>query len=257
MIVNSARSADEGRALAAELPGATYIQADIADEAAARALVAQAVALHGRLDVLVNNAGVTEVIAHADLDAATPDVWRRIFEVNVFGTWSVTTAAMDALRATRGSVVNVSSVAGLRPTGSSIPYAASKAALNHMTVLAKVVGPEVRVNAVAPGLVDTPWTKDWDQLRAGVQAIAPLRRSGQPADVAEVVLALASSSYVTGHVISIQPGLDDRRLGHSAATPPRSDARRSSPNAPAAGRAVCCGRGTRLRRTRSSRAATR
>jgi len=129
--------------------------------------------------------------------------------VNVFGTWSVTTAAIDALRATSGSVVNVSSVAGLRPTGSSIPYAASKAALNHMTVLlAKVVGPEVRVNAVAPGLVETPWwSVGFDDIDALVSAITPLRRSGQPADVAEIVLALAASSYVTGQVVAIDGGL--------------------------------------------------
>ena len=135
-------------------------------------------------------------------------MWRRIFETNVFGTWSVTVAAMDALRATRGAVVNVSSIAGLRPTGSSIPYAASKAALNHLTVLlAKVVGPEVRVNAVAPGLVDTPWTKDWDEIRALVGALAPLRRSGRPTDVADVVVALASAPYVTGQVVAIDGGL--------------------------------------------------
>jgi ketoreductase RED2 len=209
VIVNSARSADAGRALAAELPNASYIQADIADEASARALVSDAVGLHGRLDVLVNNAGITEVIDHRDLQAATLDVWRRIFDVNVFGTWSVTTAAIDALRATSGSVVNVSSVAGLRPTGSSIPYAASKAALNHMTVLlAKVVGPEVRVNAVAPGLVETPWwSVGFDDIDALVSAITPLRRSGQPADVAEIVLALAASSYVTGQVVAIDGGL--------------------------------------------------
>ena len=79
----------------------------------------------------------------------------------------------------------------MRPTGSSIPYAASKAALNHVTrLLANVVGPEVRVNAVGPGLVDTPWTEDWDDVRAGVNAMAPLKRSGQPEDIAEVVLAL-------------------------------------------------------------------
>jgi ketoreductase RED2 len=105
-------------------------------------------------------------------------------------------------------VVNVSSVAGLRPTGSSIPYAASKAALNHMTVLlAKVVGPDVRVNAVAPGLIDTPWTADWEFQRAAVEAITPLKRIGQPLDVAEVVLALARSSYMTGQVVAIDGGL--------------------------------------------------
>ena len=141
----------------------------------------------GRLDTLVNNAGTTAVIPHHDLEAASVDVWRRIFEVNVFGTWAMTVAAMPALREAHGSIVNVASVAGVRPTGSSIPYAASKAALNHMTVLlAKVVGPEVRVNAVAPGLVDTPWTADWDVVREVVRQVAPLKRSGQPEDVAEV-----------------------------------------------------------------------
>ena len=98
-----------------------------------------------------------------------------------------------ALRASHGAIVNVSSIAGVRPTGSSIPYAASKAALNHMTaLLAKVVGPDVRVNAVAPGLVDTPWTADWDTVRGFVSAVAPLKRSGTPEDVADVIVALAA-----------------------------------------------------------------
>ena len=102
-------------------------------------------------------------------------MWREIFEVNVFGTWSLCVAAMEALRASHGAIVNVSSMAGVRPLGSSIPYAASKAAVNHMTaLLAKVVGPEVRVNAVAPGLIDTPWTADWDTVRGFVHAVAPL-----------------------------------------------------------------------------------
>ena len=158
--------------------------------------------------MLVNNAGTTEVIAHHDLARASLDVWRRIFDVNVFGTWSLCVAAMPALREARGAIVNVSSIAGLRPTGSSIPYASSKAALNHLTVLlAKVVGPEVRVNAVAPGLVDTPWTQDWDDIRAAVSAIAPLRRSGQPDDVAQVVVALALAPYVTGQVVAVDGGL--------------------------------------------------
>jgi ketoreductase RED2 len=120
----------------------------------------------------------------------------------------MTLAALPALREAQGSVVNISSVAGLRPTGSSIPYAASKAALNHLTVLlAKVVGPEVRVNAVAPGLIDTPWTADWEFQRAAVEAVTPLKRIGQPADVAEVVLALAGAAYVTGQVVAIDGGL--------------------------------------------------
>ncbi|HEV3327818.1 MAG TPA: glucose 1-dehydrogenase [Acidimicrobiales bacterium] len=208
VVVNSKSSVADGERVAAELRDATYVQADVADEADVARLLDTALERHGRLDVLVNNAGTTEVIAHHDLAAAGIDVWRRIFETNVFGTWSVTVAAMDALRATRGAVVNVSSIAGLRPTGSSIPYAASKAALNHLTVLlAKVVGPEVRVNAVAPGLVDTPWTKDWDEIRALVSALAPLKRSGKPTDVADVVVALASAPYVTGQVVAIDGGL--------------------------------------------------
>ena len=170
-------------------------------------LVAAALERWGRLDTLVNNAGTTAVIPHHDVAAASVDVWRRIFEVNVFGTWAMTVAALPALREAHGSVVNVASVAGVRPTGSSIPYAASKAALNHMTVLlAKVVGPEVRVNAVAPGLVDTPWTADWDVVREVVSQVAPLKRSGQPEDVAEVILALARAGYVTGQVVVIDGG---------------------------------------------------
>jgi ketoreductase RED2 len=173
----------------------------------ADALVAEVLRRYGRLDCLVNNAGTTQVIAHHDLASADITVWRRIFEVNVFGTWAMSVAAMPALRESRGSIVNVSSIAGLRPTGSSIPYAASKAALNHLTVLlAKVVGP-VRVNAVAPGLVDTPWTQEWDVVRDFVQQAAPLRRSGLPSDVAKVVQWLAESDYVTGQVVAIDGGL--------------------------------------------------
>jgi ketoreductase RED2 len=208
VVVNSKSSVADGERVAAALPIGSYVQADVGDEADVARLVATTLERHGRLDVVVNNAGTTQVIAHHDLAAAGLDVWRRIFEVNVFGTWAVTVAAMDALREARGAVVNVSSIAGLRPTGSSIPYAASKAALNHMTVLlAKVVGPEVRVNAVAPGLVDTPWTKDWDEIRAVVGAITPLRRSGLPTDVADVVVALAAAPYVTGQVLAIDGGL--------------------------------------------------
>jgi ketoreductase RED2 len=208
VLVNSARSVSEGEAVAASLPDALYVQGDITEEGTPERLVAAALERWGRLDTLVNNAGTTAVIPHHDLAAATVDVWRRIFEVNVFGTWAMTVAAMPALRDARGSVVNVASVAGVRPVGSSIPYASSKAALNHLTVLlAKVVGPEVRVNAVAPGLVDTPWTADWDVIRQAVQQMAPLRRSGQPEDVAEVILSLARAAYVTGQVLVVDGGM--------------------------------------------------
>ncbi len=208
VLVNSARSVAEGEAVAASLPAALYVQGDITEVGAPERIVAAALERWGRLDTLVNNAGTPAVIPHHDIAAASVDVWRRIFEVNVFGTWAMTTAALPALREARGSVVNVASVAGVRPTGSSIPNAASKAALNHMTVLlAKVVGPEVRVNAVAPGLVDTPWTADWDVVREFVTQVAPLKRSGRPEDVAEVIVSLARAGYVTGQVVVVDVGL--------------------------------------------------
>lgn len=212
MVVNSSASVEAGEALAAELPDASYVQADVSDEDQARRMIDQVMERQGRLDVLVNNAGTTQVIPHGDLEAATPEVWRRLFDVNVIGTWQVTVAAVPHLRASgEGQVINVSSIAGQRPTGSSIPYACSKAAVSHMTrLLANVLGPDVRVNAVAPGLVDTPWTADWDFIREYVKAQAPLQRSANPDDVAEVILGLARASYVTGEVVMIDGGLNLR-----------------------------------------------
>jgi ketoreductase RED2 len=208
VVVNSARSVEAGQKVAASLEKARYLQADVAEPGRAERIVADVLDHEGRLDVLVNNAGTTRLIPHHDLASASVDVWREIFEVNVFGTWALSVAAMDALRQSEGSIVNITSVAGIRPTGSSIPYASSKAALNHLTVLlAKVVGPQVRVNAVAPGLIDTPWTADWDTVRGFVQQVAPLKRSGRPADVADVVVAIAASPYVTGQVVTVDGGL--------------------------------------------------
>lgn len=208
VVVNSASSVAAGQALADSLPKASYVQANVADEEDAAGLIATTLRNHGHLDVLVNNAGVTQVIPHPDVRAADLSVWRRIFDVNVFGTWAVTVAAVDALRETRGAIVNVSSVTGLRPIGSSIPYACSKAAVNHQTVLlAKALGPEVRVNAVAPGLVDTPWTADMVEMRRFVGEVAPLRRSGATDEVAAMILALAAAPYVTGQVVAVDGGL--------------------------------------------------
>jgi ketoreductase RED2 len=208
VVFNSHASVEAGERLAAATPNSIYVRADIANSEQCTRLVDTVLEHYGRLDVLVNNAGTTKLIPHADLDSASLDVWREIFELNVFGTWSLCVAAMAALRASRGAIVNVSSLAGVRATGSSIPYAASKAAVNHMTaLLAKAVGPDVRVNAVAPGLVDTPWTKDWETVRGFVRAVAPLKRSGTPEDIAEVIVNVASSAYVTGQVVVVDGGL--------------------------------------------------
>ena len=209
IVVNSVSSVAAGEALAGELPDAVYVQADIADESQARALVDATLERYGRLDILVNNAGTTRVIPHADLAAVTDDDWQRILGTNIVGTWYVTRAAVDALRAEGGGcVVNVTSIAGVRPTGSSIPYAVSKAALNHLTLLlANVLGPEIRVNAVAPGLVDTPWTADWGPVKQAWADRAPLRRTGTPEDVARVCLTVATAEWMTGEVVLVDGGM--------------------------------------------------
>ena len=208
VVVNSARSVDAGKALADELPEATYVQADVSVPAQAQGLVDAAVAAYGRLDVLVNNAGTTRLIPHADLEAVTPEVWQEIVGLNVVGTWQTAVAAVPHLRATgTGCIVNVSSIAGSRPAGSSIPYAVSKAAVEHMTrLLANVLGPEVRVNAVAPGLIETPWTRGFTAVAEKVRAETPLRRVGLPDDVAEVVAGLVRATYVTGQVLLADGG---------------------------------------------------
>jgi ketoreductase RED2 len=209
VVVNSVSSVAEGQQLAASLPGATYIQADVADPVQAKHLVDATVEQQGRLDIVVNNAGTTEVIPHHDLDAATTEIWERILAVNVLGTWNVIQASAPHLRATGdGVILNITSVAGVRPVGSSIPYAVSKAALNHLTaLLANALGPEIRVHAVAPGLIDTPWTADWDVVRDTVRQTAPLRRSGTPDDVADACVGLVGTRYATGQVLVVDGGL--------------------------------------------------
>lgn len=209
VVVNSVASVEAGRKLAESLPDARYEQADISDESAARGLVDATLAHYGRLDLLVNNAGATRVIAHHDLDAVTDEDWQRILGTNVIGTWYVTRAAVPALRADGGgSVVNVTSIAGVRPTGSSIPYAVSKAGLNHLTVLlANVLGPEIRVNAVAPGLIETPWTSDWGPVKDAWAARAPLRRTGFPDDIAQACLSVASAEWMTGEIVLVDGGM--------------------------------------------------
>ena len=163
VVVNSASSVEAGRKVAEALPGEShYVQADISDKDQCRHLLDETVAKFGRLDLLVNNAGWTTLVPHGNLDALTDEIFMKTFEVNVFGTWWLTKAAMPLLReSTDGHVVNITSVAGVRPVGSSIAYSMTKAALNQLTkLMAKSHGP-VRFNAVAPGLVETPWTADW------------------------------------------------------------------------------------------------
>lgn len=232
VVLNSARSESAGKALAAELPDAVYVRGDVADAADARRIVQGAIDAYGRLDILVNNAGVTRFIPLGDLDAADADAWREIFEVNVIGTWQMITAAAPHLQAaaangsaangsaadgsaTNGSgtasIVNISSVSATRALGSSVPYAVSKAAVNHMTrLLASQLGPGVRVNAIAPGLIDTPWYEGadevWESSREWITENTPLRRVGTPDDVAEAALYLVNAQYTTGDVLTVDGG---------------------------------------------------
>jgi ketoreductase RED2 len=208
VVVNSSASAEAGAAVADALPTESlYVRADIANQAEGQHLIDATVERFGRIDILVNNAGWTTVVPHRDLDALTDEIFHKTFDVNVFGTWWLTKAAMPHLRlAPDPNVIMITSVAGLRPVGSSVAYAMSKAALNHLTLLlAKSCGP-VRVNAVAPGLVATPWTADWDAMHADVSAAAPLHRSATPDDCAEAVVALVRNRYVTGNIFVVDGG---------------------------------------------------
>jgi NAD(P)-dependent dehydrogenase (short-subunit alcohol dehydrogenase family) len=214
VVLHSRGSVETGRAMAAEMKHAVYAQADLSVEADRVRLVAEALAAWGQLDVLVNNAGISTTIAHGDLTAATSAVWHGLHEVNVVAPFHLVALAEPALReAARrgraGSVVNISSHAGVRPKGASIPYAVSKAALNHMTrLLALSLAPDIRVNAVAPGLVDTPLTAGWTDAQALWRERAPMRRAATPDDIAHAVAMLVDSDYLTGEVLLSDGGLN-------------------------------------------------
>lgn len=214
VVLHSRSSTETGHSLAAELGEAIYVQADLAKDEDRIRLVQQAVARWNRLDVLVNNAGISRVIPHGDLMAASPAIWHELHEVNVVAPFRLVAEAESALRdaARRGRpacVVNVSSHAGVRPKGASIPYAASKAALNHMTrLLALSLAPDIRVNAVAPGLVDTPLTADWIAAQKLWREHSPMRRAALPEDIAQAVAMLVASDYLTGEILLSDGGLN-------------------------------------------------
>jgi ketoreductase RED2 len=209
VVVNSSSSVEAGEAVSASLPGEScYLRADISNQAEAHALIDDTVERYGQLDFLINNAGWTTSIVHDDLDALTDEIFQKTFDVNVFGTWWLSKRAIPHLRKSDDpNIVTITSVAGLRPLGSSMAYSMSKAALNQMTLLlAKSYGP-IRVNAVAPGLVATPWTEDWDAMHAATAAMAPVPRSATPEDCAEAVLALLRNKYTTGEIFVVDGGL--------------------------------------------------
>jgi 3-oxoacyl-[acyl-carrier protein] reductase len=210
--VNYSRSEKEANETLAEVLGhgvpAILCKANVGDDTAVRAMVARCRDELGGLDVLVNNAGTTHFIDHKNMDAVTDQVWADILDVNLKGPFYCCRAALPLLRDRGGSIVNVTSVAGLQGHGSSIPYAASKAALNCMTKsLARSCAPTVRVNAVAPGPILTRWLEGHeDAVEASVKQ-TPLKRAATPDDVADVVVFLAlGTTLMTGQVVVVDGG---------------------------------------------------
>ena len=211
--VNYSRSEQEARETLADVKklGAPAIlcRCNVADEAGVRAMVEQCRKELGGLDILVNNAATTRFIEHSNLAALTEEVWDQILGVNLKGAYFCCRAAIPAMQERgSGAIVNVTSVAGVLGHGSSIAYAASKAALNAMTKsLARAFAPAIRVNAVAPGPVLTRWLADhMDQVEQQL-TLTPMKRAATPDDVADVVAFLATgSSLITGQIVVLDGG---------------------------------------------------
>jgi len=184
---------------------------DTGDEASASKMVAQAIENLNGLDFLINNAGTPGTrspIPPNDLDTPNADFWSRLLSVNLMGPWHCTKFALTSLRERRGAVVNTASIAGIAGNGSSTAYCATKAALINLTrEHARAFGPDVRVNAIAPGVVESDWECRFDRTDEMLASI-PMKRAGLPEDYAEAILFLcAGGSYITGHTLVVDGGL--------------------------------------------------
>lgn len=221
VIINYARSADEaaetGRLVEAHGAKAVLVQGDVASDADCRK-IAEAAAPFGRIDALFNNAGMTVFAPnHADLDAVSAEDFLRLYSVNVVGAFQMVRAARALLESAPqpGAVVNTSSIAAVAGIGSSVPYAASKGALTTMTLsLARALAPNIRVNAICPGFIDTPWfgkgmpEERVERMRQGTIASTPLRAASTAEDIAgaAVFLAAPASRHVTGETLIVDAG---------------------------------------------------
>ena len=216
--INYSRSRDEAEqtAAAVRLLGvkAICVRGDVAEDAACRVLMDAAAKEFGRLDILVNNAGTTEFIPHANLDDVTDAHWERILGVNLKGPFQCVRAARKYLEASgSGIVINVSSVAGIAGTGSSIPYCASKAALINLTLsLARALGPNIRVNSVAPGFIAGEWLQkglgaDYETAKSAREKMNVLGKVCEPEDIAAAILSLITGSdLITGQTLVCDGG---------------------------------------------------
>src|SRR5688500_1542684 len=210
--VNYSRSKEDAERTARECIAAggdgAALQADVSDKAQIDRLVEQTVTKWGSVDILINSAGTTKCAAYDDLDALTEEVWDDILGVNLKGVFFAVRAVRPHMKkAGAGSIVNVGSISAIRPVGSSIPYMASKAAVHSMTQsMAVALGPEIRVNCVAPGFIETRWHAGRDEAARSTRERTPLKRNGTPEDVAQAALYLCTSSFVTGEIIVVDGG---------------------------------------------------
>ena len=219
VVINYTKSEVEARATAEaceKLGGETLLcRADVSDDDDCRRMAAEAAERFGRIDGLVNNAAQSKIAPHADLEALSSDDFLRIFAVNVVGPYQMVRAVVPHMKKQgKGAIVNISSVSGMTGTGSSIAYAVSKGALNTMTLsLARALAPEIRVNAVCPGVMQTRWWRDslgvegYQSFIENYAQTAPLKAAGDPEIVADpVVWLLEAAEHVTGETIMVDSG---------------------------------------------------
>ena len=219
VVINYARNADgaEATAQACRAFGVEteVVQADVAEDADCRKLVAAAEMRWGRLDGLVNNAGTTRFCAHENLDGLDKEDFLDIYSVNLVGPYQMTRAAAPVLRrGGRGSIVNVASIAGVMGIGSSIAYAASKGALITLGLsLARVLGPQIRVNTVCPGFIQGEWLAEglgrdnYERAKSYLESNSPLRQTATADTVAEAILYfLSGATLVTGETLMVDGG---------------------------------------------------
>ena len=218
VVVNYSRSEQEARETVAEIERlgakALLVRADVSKDEEVRSMVQQTVETFGSLHILVNNAATTAFVNFADLEGLTEEQWDRILAVNLKGPFFCARAASGPMKETgEGAIVNISSIAGVRAVGSSIAYAASKAGLINLTVaLARVLAPEVRVNCVAPGFIDTRWLREglgaaFEPVKNATAAQTPLGRVSTAEDIAQAVLSfIEGADFVTGQMLVVDGG---------------------------------------------------
>lgn len=214
VVVNFSRSRDEADQVVTQIEAlgrrGMAVQADVSDDDQVRAMFAKVEQQFSRLDVLVNNAGMTHAVPAKDLEGMTEAKWDEVFAVNVKGTFFCSRAAIARMRETgtgTGQIINVSSIAASTGLGSSIAYAASKAAISNITKsMAISQAPEIRINAVAPGVVMTRWVEGWEKYTVPHQEATPLGRLAQPEDVAMAIFSLAINPFVTGETLLVDGG---------------------------------------------------